>query len=569
MGFKPERKMAYNISLARYLFTRLRQNRVCHLHGVPGDYTLKALDHLSPSGVKWIGNCNELNAGYAADGYARIRGLGALFTTYGVGELSAINAVAGSYAEHVPVVHVVGTPPRHLQASGAKCHHSLGDGRMRIFKEMHEKITVAQANLIDAKTGPELIDRTIAQCLKHSRPVYIELPCDMVSAQVPMLRLEDNLVDVTTSANEQAEEEQAKGLLDRLYAAKKPLLLVDRGDGVTHVQEEINRLVERTRVPTLTLPSGNGMVDHQLEAYFGVHSGSVGKIDTMPFVGSSDLVIAFGPQFSDTQTLGWSLVPDPAVTVNIGKNTIDGVQVDVKRVLEKVLEVVDASRISQSDTGSLGNFRAIRAPLVGKDEKIDQGTLYLRLNDSGFLQPEDVIILANATPILGGRDLILPPKSRTIVSGMWFSIGHMLPAAQGAALAQQRRGRTILFEGDGSFQISVQEISTIIRERLDMTIFLINNDGYAYERHIHGMHETYNDLARWRYLEAASFFGADDSGEYQVRTFRITTWSDLEALLAQTTFRQGRGLNMVEVMVGKYDVPDKFKEVFKKAGEQL
>ena len=220
----------------------------------------------------------------------------------------------------------------------------------------------------------------------------------------------------------------------------------------------------------------------------------------MPFVGSSDLVIAFGSQFSDTQTLGWSLVPDPALTVIIGKNAIDGVQVDVKGVLEKVLEVVDASRISQSVTGSLGNFRAIKAPLVGRDEKIDQGTLYLRLNDSGFLQPEDVIILANATPILGGRDLILPPKSRTIVSGMWFSIGHMLPAAQGAALAQQRRGRTILFEGDGSFQISVQEISTIIRERLDMTIFLTNNDGYAYEGHIHGMHETYNDIARWRYL---------------------------------------------------------------------
>ena len=561
--------MPPKISLARYLFARLHQNHVHHVHGVPGDYTLKALDHLSASGVKWIGNCNELNAGYAADGYARIRGLAALFTTYGVGELSAINAVAGSYAEHVPVVHVIGTPARHLQASGAKVHHSLGDGRSRVFQEMHEKVTVAQANLIDAVTAPESIDRTIAQCLKHSRPVYIELPCDMVSAEVPTSRLEEAIIDANPTANELVEAKQARKLLNGLYGAKQPLCLVDRGDGVGHIKDQMNVLVERARIPTLTMPSGGGMVDHRLETYYGVHSGSVGKIDTMPFVRSSDLVLAFGPQFSDTQTLGWSLVPDPASTITIGKNTIDGVEVDTKRVLEKVVEMMDVSRVSRADTSSLGNFRTLEAPPADTDDLIDQDTLYLRLNDNGYLQPDDVVLLANATPILGGRDLVLPPRSRMIVSGMWFSIGHMLPAAQGAALAQQNKGRTILFEGDGSFQVSAQEISTIIRERLDVTIFLINNDGYAYERQIHGMHERYNDLGRWRYLEAARFFGADDAREYEVRNYKIKTWGDLDRLLAQKDFQHGRGLNMVEVIVGKFDVPALFRQVFKKAGEQL
>ena len=137
-------------SLAAYLFTQLRQHGVSHIHGVPGDYFLKALNYLAPTRLKWIGSCNELNAGYAADGYARIRGLSALFTTYGVGELSAINAIAGSYAEHVPVVHIVGTPARHLQTSRAICHHYLGDGSPRVFAEMSKKVTVAQASLVDA-----------------------------------------------------------------------------------------------------------------------------------------------------------------------------------------------------------------------------------------------------------------------------------------------------------------------------------------------------------------------------------------------------------------------------------
>ena len=200
------------------MFARLHQNSVHHIHGVPGDYTLKALDHLSASGVEWIGNCNELNAGYAADGYARIRGLAALFTTFGVGELSAINAVAGSFAEHVPVVHIVGTPARHLQAVGAKFHHSLGDGRSRVFKEIYERITVAQANLVDMSTGPEMIDRTIEECLKCSKPVYIELPCDMVTAEVPVACLAQPLGDTCLGVNEHVEEQQTK------YAIGPPIL---------------------------------------------------------------------------------------------------------------------------------------------------------------------------------------------------------------------------------------------------------------------------------------------------------------------------------------------------------
>jgi pyruvate decarboxylase len=579
--------MPRTIPLAQYLFARLRQLNVNHVYGVPGDFTLKALDHLPPSGLRWVGCCNELNAGYAADGYARIRGASALFTTYGVGELSAINAVAGSYAEHVPVVHIVGTPQFELQNSKLQVHHTLGDGRFRVFKECAEKFSVAQANLIDAEKAPQMIDETIERGLLESRPVYIELPCDMVTKDVSVERLETYRLKDRVTSVASIEKETVDWLLERLYNAKQPLLLVDRGDGVQHhIQDEIVEFVKKSAIPTLVMPSGNGMIPHSIPNFYGVHSGPVGQIDTLPFVQSADLVINFGPMFSDTQTLGFKVVPDPAKSITVCKSSItDGMSgrttaIESKSFMRNILASMNAGRIQhQRETSSLGNFRTI-SPRDDKanemDSPIDQNTLYLRL--SPYLRPHDIVLLGNATPILGGRDFVLPPHASVIASGMWFSIGHMLPAALGAATAQQQshearasKKRTVLVDGDGNIQITVQEISTVLREKLNVTIFVINNGGYAYERQIHGMNEGYNDLHPWRYVDAPKFFGSDEvQGEdYCVKSFRIKTWRDLKLFLEEEKQDMRRGFRMVEIMVGKYDVPDKFKTIFKAAAARL
>jgi len=570
------------LPLAQYLFTRLRSQGVHAVHGVPGDFTLKALDYLPLAGLKWVGNCNELNAGYATDGYARIRGIGALFTTYGVGELSAINAVAGSFAESVPVVHIVGTPQRRLQDARANVHHTLGDGRPRVFAEMHEKVTVAQANLVDERTAPELIDRTIEAGLRESKPVYIEMPCDMVTKEVDSERLEEPL-STEAPVDDGKQGKLVNELIQRIYAAKQPLILVDSGDGVRQLKDAINAFVKRSGIPTLAMPSGNGMVSHQLSNYFGVHSGPVGQIDTMPFVSEADLVLAFGPMFSDTQTLGWKVVPDADNLVTLGKNYFSDLTtrhtVNLRTFVARLTEELDPLRIQSSDVSSLGDFRTIQPPAfsdgkeINIDAPIDQTNFYLRLNP--YLQPNDVVLLGNATPILGGRDLVLPSGAQIIASGQWFSIGHMLPAACGAGLAQQaipavesRGGRTILLDGDGSFQVTAQELATIIRYRVPMTIFLINNAGYAYERQIHGMYEDYNDLAMWAYTRIPFDFGAKDD-KYPIRAHQIHTWRDLSELLASESFCKSPGLQFVDVRMDKFDVPEKFKVVFQRAGEQL
>ena len=123
-----------------YLLDRLAELGVTEVFGVPGDFNLEFLDHVvAHPRVRWVGNANELNAGYAADGYGRLRGMSALITTFGVGELSAANAIAGSYAEHVPVVHIVGAPAKDAQGARRVVHHSLGDGDFEHFFGSHAR----------------------------------------------------------------------------------------------------------------------------------------------------------------------------------------------------------------------------------------------------------------------------------------------------------------------------------------------------------------------------------------------------------------------------------------------
>ena len=185
-----------------------------------------------------------------------------------------------------------------------------------------------------------MIDDTIKRCLTKSLPVYIEVPCDMIPLEVSTERLAENITpEVVVDSRE--EDELVNLVLRRIYATKQPLLLVDRGHGMPQVKAEINKLVEKSGIPTLTMPSGGGMVEHSLKNYFGVHAGPVGETDKVPLGKSSDLVLAFGPMFSDTQTLGWSVVPDVQKTVTITNQSIrlpSSHDINTKNFMEKLNE---------------------------------------------------------------------------------------------------------------------------------------------------------------------------------------------------------------------------------------
>ncbi|KAJ6139773.1 hypothetical protein N7471_006259 [Penicillium samsonianum] len=537
--------MTYKVTLAQYLFLRLHQFGVRSVHGVPGDYNLVALDYVEHSGLHWVGNANELNAGYAADGYARIKGISALITAFGVGELSALNAIGGAYAEKAPVVHIVGVPSTASQDQGLFLHHSFGDGNFRLNAEIYAKFTCAQANLRNVDTAPTLIDETLRQCLLQSRPVYIELPTDLVKARIPAAKLDRPIYLPVSPNNLVIENAAIEDILKRLYAARQPFIIVDGFAPRYGISSKADELVRVTGFPTSTTPFGKGIIN---ETY---------------------------PNFHDTNTYGFTTLTNRNVTIEVDQKGVEVYgalyrDLNIKTLLRKLLDRLDTSRLPRlSPYPDLGDPRKLR------DELAEPTRDTLRI--STFFRSGDIVMTETGTSSSGGRDFVLPPQTTVINSALWLSIGYMLGACSGAALAQREMiseksrpdGRTILFEGDGSLQMSVQAIGDIIRNRLDVTIFVINNDGYTIERYINGMHAGYNWVQPWRYLESARYFGAPENDpEYPVFNKRVENWGELMDVMQDEQLKAGKGFNMVEVIMDKEDAPSSLKKLVRMAAKR-
>jgi pyruvate decarboxylase len=553
------------IPVADYLFQRLRQLGLGAVHGVPGDFNLTLLDHVELADLKWVGNANELNAGYAADGYARIKGLGALVTTFGVGELSAINAIAGAYAERAPVVHIVGVPARPAHDSRVNVHHTFNDGNFTRFAEMHKQVTVAQAKLWDARTIPEQIDWVLQECLLHSRPVYIQVPVDVVDVVVSNQRLH-NEIQPSSPTLDASFDSICERILEQIRAARRPAILVDGEVRAMGIVDQVQSLSSATGWPTWVAGFAKSLLDESKPNYHGIWRGVHDKPEVKDFLDEADLILSFGPHASFTNSFAFTSIPDSSKTivfkdteVKIKSETVYDVPV-APLVAELVQKLSGTKSVYADNYPSLPKDSLLSFSDVSGPEKISQMQLWRLLGN--FFRPGDIILGETGTAGYGIRDVPMPPKSRLFTPVTWLSIGYMLPATQGAALAQRelaassagdglKNARTILLIGDGSFQMTVQELSTIIHNNLNVVVFVINNGGYTIERCIHGLEEKYNDVAPWRYLHAPQFFGAPEDSF----TRSVKTWGELENVLGDEKLSDGAGLRMVEIMMEMDDAP--------------
>ncbi|QSS65506.1 pyruvate decarboxylase [Histoplasma capsulatum] len=291
-----------SIDLAEYLFRRLYELGIRSVHGLPGDYNLVALDYLPKVGLDWVGNANELNAGYAADGYARVKGVSAMITTFGVGELSAINAIAGAYSEYVPVIHIVGSPSTASQKDGILLHHTLGDGNFEVFAEMSRRVSCAVAILDDQSSAAAMVDNALRACILKSRPVYISLPTNMVQAKVDGDRLKYP-IDLSVPPNDHKRESHVVDLITKLIqTAQRPALLVDLLALRHHVTNDINEFITKSNIPTFVTPMGKGAVDETLPQFQGIYVGEASTSIIREHFHASDLVLSIGPLKSDINT---------------------------------------------------------------------------------------------------------------------------------------------------------------------------------------------------------------------------------------------------------------------------
>ena len=247
------------VPLGTYIFERIRSLGIKHIFGVPGDFNLNLLDHLSSSNMQWVGTCNELNAAYAADGYARIRGLpGVLITTYGVGELSAINGIAGAYAEHVPIIHIVGMTSRLQQRARMMIHHTLGQqwnsADHSSFMDMSRPVRTDSTFLDNDERFAEDVDRVISSSFKTRRPVYIYVPMDTPDVLIPSHRLKTPLdIEIRNEGKEEEEEKIVGRILSLMKDANSPAVLVDVLARRYGLDEEVTELIKITNLPVSLL----------------------------------------------------------------------------------------------------------------------------------------------------------------------------------------------------------------------------------------------------------------------------------------------------------------------------
>ncbi|KAJ4474344.1 thiamine diphosphate-binding protein [Lentinula aciculospora] len=557
LNVKSERDMEVGV----YLLHRLEELGVKSFFGVPGDFNLGFLDLVDDyPGIDWVGNCNELNAAYAADGYARIKtgSVGAVLTTYGVGELSAINGIAGAYAEIVPVVHVAGFPSLKEQKDKPLLHHTLGDGRYNIYAQAAELFVCSHIILNNHEMAAAEIDRVLSDCVLQSRPVYIALPTDIAYLKISSDRLGVPLPRLLVPNDTRSESAAIEEILKLAEEAQGDVaVLVDVGAVRYNAVQEVNSFLEKTGYTVYASPMGKSVVNEQYERYGGLYTGATTRPEIKDKIENAKLLISIGALKSDLNTGNFTNTLDVARTVEL-HHGITRVKfseypgVDMKYLLPKLTSAIASSFVkSQALTIQVPKWTS---PLPQEsDGIISQAWLWPRVGQ--FLRPKDVVIAETGTSAFGVLDIPFPEDAVFVSQILWGSIGWAVGSTLGAAMAARQKGlgRMILFIGDGSIQLTVQELSTMLVEGLKPIVFILNNGGYTIERAIRGENRKYNDVVNWRWLSLMKALGDVDGTK--TKSYVTNTKAELDALLNGSAFSAADIMQVVEIRMRMFDAP--------------
>ncbi|MDI6034847.1 alpha-keto acid decarboxylase family protein [Flavobacterium sp. LB2P84] len=544
-----------DITLGRYLFERLNQVKVQTIFGLPGDFNLSLLDKIyEVEGLRWAGNANELNAAYAADGYSRVKGLSAIITTFGVGELSALNGIAGSYAEHVGVLHIVGVPSISSQAKQLLLHHTLGNGDFTVFHRMSSNISQTTAFIKDINSAPAEIDRCIREAYVFQRPVYLALPANLVDDLVSSDLL-STPIDLSLKPNDpESENEVVSTVLELIKKADNPVILVDACASRHSALAETKDLMDLTQFPTFVTPMGKGAVDEQHPRFGGVYVGTLSKPDVKAQVENADLILSVGALLSDFNTGSFSysyktknIVEFHSDHIKIRNATFPGVQFQsvLQNLNSKIAPVVKGYK-----PYPVPSLKLTTSP-ASPETPLTQEWLWTKL--SSWLREGDVVITETGTSAFGIVQTRFPSNTTGISQVLWGSIGYSVGAALGAVAGAEevdKEKRVILFVGDGSLQLTVQEISTMIRWGLTPYIFVLNNAGYTIERLIHGEKASYNDVQPWDHLALLKTFGAKN-----YESIRVSNVGEFDKLAKDKAFAKNDKIRLIEVMLPVMDAP--------------
>jgi indolepyruvate decarboxylase len=469
--------------------------------------------------------------------------MAALITTNGVGALSAINGVAGSYSEHVPVICVCGSIPLRSAERGLGMHHTMADGSSDRFMRAFAQVTAAQARLTPQNAVIE-VDRLILTAWREKLPVYMELPSDVAYLEVEVpaaaLSLEEQPSDPERLAS------CVSAIAALLSAARSPAILLDADAARYGLGGQVMGLAEKLQAQVASIPSVKGLIDETFPHYAGLYAGQGSAPRAREAVEASDCLLTIGYRPVDLTT-GSFTSSLPAQTIHAHRHSVDIGEVNYQAVtLSEVLRgVTDAvPRVTDRAMRPRVPAQATTANHAGAPAKLTQAAYWEAVQ--GYIRSGDVLLVEDGTSY-AAFGLDLPPNCTVVSQPTWGSIGYTVGSLLGTLAAAPDR-RHLLFVGDGSFQLTAQELSTILRHDYKPVIFLINNGGYTIERCYLGKTSRYNDVATWAYADLPKVFRPDTDA----RSFVVKTADDLhEALSAPNDT-----LIFIESVMDPYDAPE-------------
>lgn len=544
-----------------FLCDCLSKEGITDIFGVPGDYNFSLLNTLENyKAINFVNCCNELNAGYAADAYARVKGTGALITTFGVGELSTCNAIAGAYCESVPVIHVIGGPKTTVQQQHKQVHHTLLDGDFDVFKNLYGFISGYTAKITPENAAIE-IPAAIQAARETKKPVYLLIATDIVNK--PIIQRDAGISEKQTSP---VSLQSAIGHINQLLTpSQKPVLLSGIHVLRYGLQTQVQQLVEKINLPVATMMLGKGSFDEGHKNFIGLYAGSLGNPQVKDIIETSDCVLAVGTQWSDYNT--------GSFTAKLNPNTIVDIQPDKVTVGMAVYEnILMKDLLGQLLTATAKKLPAVPAVSFSydtgysnMDEPVTAKYYYPRFQK--MLKENDIIITDAGTFQFGSALLKLPKGASYITQGGWGSIGYGTPAAFGACIADRNR-RVLLFVGDGSNQMTVQEISSMLTRQCKPILFLINNREYTIEKYLNIAQKPakYNDIPSWDYAKLLEAFGGN------FFTTKVRTNRELDNAIKQAEMLCSEKLCLIEIFTPPMDAPEivhKMKNVLEQMEKQM
>jgi indolepyruvate decarboxylase len=499
-----------SLSIGQYLIRRLGDYGIRHVFGLPGDYVLSFYSMLEKSPLDLVNCTREDCAGFAADGYARVNGMGAVCVTYSVGGLSLANSIAGAYAEKSPVVLISGAPGLGERSSDPLLHHRVREWQTQL--EVFDKLCAASREINDPATAFRDIDFLLDTAHRLKRPVYLELPRDMVSVVPEQIRA---FTRPAERSDPDALEEAVQEAVAKIEAAALPVIIAGVELHRYGLQREAITLAESAGIPIAATMLAKSVISEVHPLFIGLYEGALGREEVTTFVEESDCIILLGTLLTDIDLGIFTAKLDPTKSIYATSDELRISHHHFHHVrLQDFMQALAAARpraarrtLPRSPAQAQGPFT------LEPDRPITTTRLVRRLDES--LDDRTIVIADVGDALFASSELVIRGQTEFLSPAYYTSMGFAVPAALGAKMARPDL-KVVALVGDGAFQMTGMELSTIVRRGLAVTVIVLDNRGYGTERVIH--EGSFNDINPWEYQLLPELLGGGTG--YDVRTER-------------------------------------------------